>query len=120
MSAVDNCFRPKRDNLMQPIHLQFSQKFKAFSQFFRAFSKSALNFEHFQKRDDLIAYLFLTLRPAKNVVRHMCKKSRFRLPSQKEHAKRVSTLFKSERENVQHICCAMGSEFSGKKPLLVI
>ena len=105
---------------MQPIHMQFSQKLKAFSQFFRAFSKSTLNFERFQKKVDLKAYLFLTLRPAKNVVRHMCKKSRFRLPSQKEHGKRVSTLFKSEREHVQHICCAMGSGFSGKKSILVI
>ena len=74
MSAVDNCFLPKTDNLMQPIHMQFSQKFKAFSQFFRAFSKSALNFEHFQKKDDLIAYLFLTLRRRKTWL-DICVKS---------------------------------------------
>ena len=30
-----------------------SQKHKAFSQFFLAFSKSTLNFEHFEKKDDL-------------------------------------------------------------------
>ena len=37
---------------MQPIHMQLSQKLKNFSEFFRAFSKSSLNFEYFQKKDD--------------------------------------------------------------------
>ena len=37
---------------MQPIRTALSQKHKAFSQFFLAFSKSTLNFEHFQKKDD--------------------------------------------------------------------
>ena len=37
---------------MQPIHLELSQKLKTFSQFFLPFSKSSLNFEHFQKQDD--------------------------------------------------------------------
>ena len=68
----------------------------------------------------LIAYLFLTLRPAKIVVIYMWKKSRFRLPFQKECGKRVSTLFKSEREPLRHIYCWTGRQFIGKKSLLVI
>ena len=52
MSAVDKWSLPNRDNLMQPIHMQLSQKLKTFSEFFSAFSKSRLNFEHFQKKDD--------------------------------------------------------------------
>ena len=52
MSGVDKCSLPNRDNLMQPIHMQLSQKLKTFSEFFSAFSKSRLNFEHFQKKDD--------------------------------------------------------------------
>ena len=52
MSAVDKCSLPNRDNLMQPIHMQLSQKVKNFSWFFPAFSKSRLNFEHFQKKGD--------------------------------------------------------------------
>ena len=51
MSAVDKCSLPKRDNLMQPIHVQLSQKLKTISGFFPLFSKSKLNFEHFQKKD---------------------------------------------------------------------
>ena len=52
MSAVDKCSLPNRDNLMQPIHMQLSQKLKTFSEFFNVFSKSRLNFEYFQKEDD--------------------------------------------------------------------
>ena len=52
MSAVDKCSLPNRDNLMQPIHMQLSQKLKTFSPIFHAFSKSSLNFGHFQKKDD--------------------------------------------------------------------
>ena len=52
MSAVDKCSLPNRDNLMEPIHMQLSQKLKTFCEFFLAFSKSSLNFEPFQKKDD--------------------------------------------------------------------
>ena len=37
---------------MQPFQMLLSQKLKTFSEFFNVFSKSRLNFEHFQKKDD--------------------------------------------------------------------
>ena len=37
---------------MEPIHMQLSQKLKTFSKFFSLFSKSLLNFECFQNKDD--------------------------------------------------------------------
>ena len=37
-----------RENLTQPIQILLSQKQKTFSQFFSAFLKYTLNFEHFQ------------------------------------------------------------------------
>ena len=40
-----------RENLTQPIQILLSQKRNTISQFFSEFSKSALNFEHFQKKD---------------------------------------------------------------------
>ena len=52
MSAVGKCSLPNRDNLMQPIHMQLSEKLKTFSRFFNVFSKSRLSFEYFQKKDD--------------------------------------------------------------------
>ena len=42
-----------RDNLTQPIQIIFSGEQKTFSGFFVPFLKSILNFEHFQKKDDL-------------------------------------------------------------------
>ena len=52
MTADDKYSLLNRDNLTQPIPTRLSQKQKAFSKFFLAFSKSTLNFEHFQKKDD--------------------------------------------------------------------
>ena len=40
------------DNLTQAIQILLSQKEKTFSQFFSAFLKSTLNFEHSRKKDD--------------------------------------------------------------------
>ena len=52
MTADDKYSLLNRDNLTQQIRTQLSQKQKAFSGFFLGFSKSTLNFEHFQKKDD--------------------------------------------------------------------
>ena len=41
-----------RDNLTQSIQMQLSRKQKTFSEFFSAFLKSSLNFEHFQQKED--------------------------------------------------------------------
>ena len=41
-----------RERLTQPIQILLSQKQKTFSQFFSAFLKCTLNFEHFQQKDD--------------------------------------------------------------------
>ena len=67
----------------------------------------------------LIAYLLLSLRTAKIIVRYMYKKSRFRLHFQKECGKRVSTPFKSEREPLRHIYWSTRRLFISKKSLLV-
>ena len=58
-----------RENLTQPIQILLSQKRKTFSQFFFEFSKSTLNFEHFQKKITLIAELFPKLPSPKKVSR---------------------------------------------------
>ena len=43
---------------MQTIQKHLSQKQKIFSEFFSAFFEFALNFEHFQKKMTLMAYVF--------------------------------------------------------------
>ena len=54
---------------MQTIQMHLSEKQKAFAEFFSAFSKSTLNFEHLQKKMTLIAYVFAKLWTPKDVVR---------------------------------------------------
>ena len=53
LTADDQYSLLNRDNLTQQIRTILSQKPQAFSQFFLEFSKSTLNFEHLQKKDDL-------------------------------------------------------------------
>ena len=72
--------------------MRLSQKEKFFSQFFSAFFKSPLNFEHFQKKMTLITYVFPKLTTTKNVLRQLSKSSRFREPLDKRHGKRVEPL----------------------------
>ena len=52
LTADDKYSLLNKDNLTQQIRTKLSQKWKAFSEFFIAFSKCALNFEHFQKKND--------------------------------------------------------------------
>ena len=91
--TADDKYSPlSRDNLTQPIRTQLSQKQQAFPQFFLAFSKSKLNFEHFQKKMTLLADLFPKLRTPEKGVRYMSKKYRFKGPFERQHGKRVQTL----------------------------
>ena len=53
MTPDDKSSFLNRDNLTQPIPTQLSQKQKADFEIFLTFSKSTLNFEHLQKKDDL-------------------------------------------------------------------
>ena len=73
MSAVDKCSLPTRDNLMQPIHMQLSQKLKTFYSYILHFRNLSEILKIFRKKMTLIAYFFLRLPPAKSVVRYMCK-----------------------------------------------
>ena len=52
LTADDKYSLLNRDNLTQSIWTELSKKQTAFSQLLLAFSKSTLNFEHFQKKDD--------------------------------------------------------------------
>ena len=51
----------------------------------------------------LIADLFPKLGTPKNVVRYMSKKSRFKVPFDRQHGKRVQTLLGSEPQHRYHI-----------------
>ena len=68
------------------------QKTKDFFEFFSAFSESALNFEHFQKKRILIAYVFPKVPTTKNVLIQMSKSSRFRELVDRRHGKWAEAL----------------------------
>ena len=69
LAVNDKQYLLSRDNLTQPIQMQLSQKQKILSQFFFAFLKSILNFQHLPKKMTLIADVFLEIPAPKNMVR---------------------------------------------------
>ena len=52
LTVNDKHYLLNRDNLIQPIQIQLSQKQENFSQYFFAFLKSILNFKDLPKKDD--------------------------------------------------------------------
>ena len=52
MTANDTYSFNSKDNWIQKFKMDLSQKQNNFSRFFSPFFESALNFEHFQKKDD--------------------------------------------------------------------
>ena len=68
MTADEKYAFLNRDNLTQPIQVQLSKKEKTFSNWLAAFLKFGLNFESFEKKMTLIAYLFLKLQAEKDVL----------------------------------------------------
>ena len=58
-----------RDNLTIPIQRQLSQQYKTFTQFLSSFSKSPLNFEYFEKKDDPQSFCISAIMDSENVIR---------------------------------------------------
>ena len=100
--------------------MELSQKQKTLSQYFSAFLKCSLNFEHFQKKMTLIAGVFLKLRTPKNMARSMRKKSGFRESVEKPHGKCQQTLFKFDGQPLYDISRSLGSQLLYKKSMLGI
>ena len=72
--------------------MHLSQRQKIFSGSFSVFFESALNFEHFQQKMTVTAYVFPKLPTTKNVLRQMSKSFRFREPVDRRHSKRAEAL----------------------------
>ena len=58
-----------RDNLTTAIQIELSQKQQNFSDFVGTFSKSRLNFEDFEKKDDNHSFFVSEITDCENVVR---------------------------------------------------
>ena len=69
LTANDKYSLNSKDKWMEIIQMHLSQKQNIFSEFFSAFFESILNFEHFQKKMTLIAYVFPKLPTTKDMLR---------------------------------------------------
>ena len=69
LTADDKYSLNSKDKWMQTIQMLLSQIQNIFPEFFSAFFQFALNFEHFQKKMTLIAYVFPKLPTTKDVLR---------------------------------------------------
>ena len=69
---------------------------------------------------NLIAYFFPKLQTAKDVVRQISKKSRFRTPFDNQHAKETQTLLEYSRQHFYQIFPSLYWKLSFKVSLLVI
>ena len=107
------------DKLMEPIQMQLFIKQKRFLFFLHI--GSWINFWTFwKKKATLIAYVFVKLQAAKDVVGQMSKKSHFRRPFDKQHGRRSQTLLKSAQLNLYQIYWSQWMQLSWKKSPLVI
>ena len=88
---------------MDTIQMHLCKKQKIFSQFFSAFSESALNFEHFRKKRSFIAYVFPKVPTTKNVLRQMSKSSRFREAVDTRHGKWAEALIQYKSQRLYHL-----------------
>ena len=68
LTANDKYSLISKDKWMKTFKMLLSQKQNIFPRFFFSFFESALNFEHFQKKLTLIAYVFPKLPTTKNVL----------------------------------------------------
>ena len=69
LTANDKYSLNSKDKWMQTIQMLLSQKQNIFLAVFSSFFESALNFEHFQKKMTLIAYVFPKLQTTKDVLK---------------------------------------------------
>ena len=68
LTADDRYSVISKNKGMQRIQMHLSQKLKIFSELFCAFFEFVLNFEHFQKKITLIAYVFPKLTTTNDVL----------------------------------------------------
>ena len=69
LTADDKYSLSSRDKWMQTIQFHLSQKQTFLHDFFSEFFESSLNFQHFQKKMTLIAYVFPKLPTTKDLLR---------------------------------------------------
>ena len=117
LATNDKCPNLIRNNLTIPIQVQLSHNHKWFSQFFAAFLKSRINFQHFEKKDNPHSFCISKITDCE--LPKKSKNTRFRGPFDKQHGKRAQALLKSTPYHLYHIHWSVPSQLSWKKFLLL-
>ena len=107
LTANDKYFLLNSENLQQPFQMQLSKERIIFSEFFFHPKNLYIFLNILKKKMTLIAYVFQKIRTAKDVVRQMSKKPRFRTLSDSQHVKWSQTLVISVRQHFYHICSSL-------------
>ena len=100
--------------------MQLSKKQIIFSEFFAPFLESISIFYHFKKGITLIAYIFPKIQTAKDVVKQMSKKLRFRTAFNSQHVKVSQIPLKSAWQHFYQISSSLWANLASKTSLLVI
>ena len=119
MTANYKYSRSNTEDLSLPVQIQLSEKLERYSQFFIAFSKSALNFEYFEAKMVLIALVFLRLLIPKHAFTSMHKRPSFWKLCGSERVKDSVKLFKSAKKPFYPNLAALWVKLSKKKLFLV-
>ena len=103
-----------------PIHMQLSQKPKAFAQFLAEFLKFILNGKYFETKYDPHRFCISEITDFEHVFRYTSKKSCLRGHFDKQHGKRAEPLLKSTSKHLYHIHWSLPSQMTCKKSLFSI
>ena len=103
MTADDRYSLLNIDNFTQPIQIPVSQKQKTFSQFFSAFLKCKLNFEHFQSKYGSHSPCISEITAPAKSDSYISKNSRLIGPFNNQHGKRAQTNLQAGRQSLYHI-----------------
>ena len=80
--------------------MQLSKKQEILAEFFSSVLKSRSNFEHFEQKVTIIGYIIPKVQTAKDVVRLVSQKARFRRPFDKQHIKLSQKVSKSSQQHL--------------------
>ena len=106
-------------NFPPQLQTPLSQKEKTFSGPFIASLKYVWNLQHFEKKVSILAWLFLKLLTAKELVTEKSKRSCFWIPFGNQRVNGFQTLLKSARHHYFRTFAWIRDKLSSKKPVLV-
>ena len=120
LTADDKYSVANRDYVMQPIQMQLSNKLNSFCYVLVQFWNLDQLLNILNKKMTIIGYIIPKLQTAKDVVRLVLQKCRFRRPFDNQHIKLSQKVSKPSQQHLWHIYWWIWMKFSWGMFLLVI